>query len=215
MSKIIHQIWLGEKKPPKWCMDSWEKDYIKNNPDWKYYLWTDKEVKNLNLINRKEYDSESTMRGKSDILRYELLYQYGGIYIDADSLCINPRKSLSKLINDKDFFACREPKNKKFIANGVIYCNKNNNVILEMINILKENYFKLKKKYSHKYQIWLVTNQPMFSDICKKHNVYVYESNFFYPEGFIKNNIKIPVEEIRNKFKNSYMYQYWLSNYDI
>ena len=128
MSKIIHQIWLGTKKPPKWCMDSWEKDYIKNNPDWKYYLWTDKEVKNLNLINRKEYDSESTMRGKSDILRYELLYQYGGIYIDADSLCIDPNNSLSKLIKDKDFFACREPKNKQFIANGVIYCNKNNHM---------------------------------------------------------------------------------------
>jgi mannosyltransferase OCH1-like enzyme len=28
--------------------------------------------------------------GKADILRYELLYKYGGVYIDADCDCLNP-----------------------------------------------------------------------------------------------------------------------------
>ena len=146
MSKIIHQIWLGPKAPPKWCMDSWKIDYIKNNPDWKYMLWTEKEVKDLNLINRTEYDSEPSVRGKADILRYELLYKFGGIFIDADSLAIDPKKSLNNLIENKSFFACREPRNKQFIANGVIYCEKGSNIILEMINILKQKYFDLKKK---------------------------------------------------------------------
>ena len=86
MSKIIHQIWLGPKAPPKWCMDSWRIDYIKNNPDWKYMLWTEKEVKDLNLVNRTEYDSEPTVRGKADILRYEIIYNFGGIYCDVDSI---------------------------------------------------------------------------------------------------------------------------------
>tara|TARA_A100001015_G_scaffold187633_1_gene208986 strand:- start:3480 stop:4124 length:645 start_codon:yes stop_codon:yes gene_type:complete len=214
MSKIIHQIWLGPKTPPKWCMDSWKIDYIKNNPDWKYMLWTENEVIDLNLINRNAYDREPTVRGKSDILRYELLYQYGGIFIDADSLSIDPKKSLNNLIKNISFFACREPKNKQFIANGVIYSEKRNNVILEMINILKEKYFDLKKKYSNKYQIWQVTNQPMFTEICERNKIHVYPSEYFYPESFIKNNINIPIDEIKNKYKNSYMYQYWLSHYD-
>ena len=212
MSKIIHQIWLGSKSPPKWCIDSWKNDYINNNPGWKYILWTDKEVKNLKLVNRKAYISEPTMRGKSDILRYELLYQYGGIFIDADSLSIDPKKSLNNLIENKDFFACREPRNKQFIANGVIYCKNNCKVMLEIINYLKKNYFNLKKKYAHPYKIWLVTNQPMFTKICEKNKVHVYPSEYFYPESFIKDNIKIPIETIREKYKNSYMYQYWLSH---
>ena len=30
------------------------------------------------------------LAGKADILRYELLYEHGGFFIDADSECINP-----------------------------------------------------------------------------------------------------------------------------
>ena len=55
----------------------------------------------------------------------------------------------------------------------------------------------------------------MFTEICERNKIHVYPSEYFYPEGFIKNNIKIPIDEIKNKYKNSYMYQYWLSNYDI
>ena len=212
--KIIHQIWLGPKKRPQWCLDSWSQEYIQNNPDWEYKLWTDVEVKELKLLNRELYDKEPTMRGKSDILRYELLYKYGGIYIDADSLSINPKKSLNKLCESKTFFACREPKNKQFIANGVIFSSKENKVILEIINYLNNNYSKLKKKYPHKNQIWRVTNQPMFTEISQKNNIHIYPSVYFYPESFKQNNIKIPINEIRSKFKNSYMYQYWLSHYD-
>lgn len=36
---------------------------------------------------------------KADILRYELLYFFGGIYIDTDFLCI---KNIDKLLNNYD-----------------------------------------------------------------------------------------------------------------
>ena len=212
--KIIHQIWLGNKSPPKWCMDSWKDEYIKYNSDWKYILWTDKEANELNMINKEHYKSEKNVRGKADILRYEILYQYGGIFIDADSLCINIKRSLNELLIDNiKFFACREPKNKQYIANGVIYCNKNNNVMF-IIKNLNCNYVSLKKKYPKEHQIWLVTNQPMFTNICENNNIKVYDSDYFYPEAFIKNNINISLEEIRNKYNNSFMFQYWLSHYN-
>lgn len=211
MNKIIHQIWLGPRKPPLWCMNSW-KDYIKHNPDWSYKLWSEKDVKTL--INHKIYNTEKNVRGKSDILRYEILYQYGGIFIDADSLCINPQKSLNNLVQNVVCFACREPRNKQFIANGVIYCKKGDKTMYEMIQYLKKHYFYLKKKYHKPYDIWLVTNQPHFTKICEKNNVTVYPSYYFYPESFIKNNKKIKLDTIRTKYKDSYMYQYWLSHYD-
>lgn len=30
------------------------------------------------------------INSKTDIMRWEILYEYGGIFIDADSICLNP-----------------------------------------------------------------------------------------------------------------------------
>ena len=87
--KIIHQIWLGQKEPPQWCIDSWEKNYISKYPEWKFKLWREKDIDNLTLINRRIYNKEPTLRGKSDIARYEILYQFGGIFMDSDSFWID------------------------------------------------------------------------------------------------------------------------------
>ena len=213
--KIIHQIWIGPKNPPKWCMDSWRIDYIKHNPKWTYKLWTEKEINKLQIVNRHIYNTEPTLRGKADIIRYEILYQYGGIYIDADSLYLdNQLDQLIESTNNTYFFAGREPRNKQFVANGVIGCSPNNKIIYTMIDYLSKNYFDLKHKYPHKYQIWQVTNQPKFTEICEKNRITIFPSYYFYPEGFIKNNITIPLETIKNKYKNSFMYQYWLSHYE-
>jgi mannosyltransferase OCH1-like enzyme len=44
----------------------------------------------MDMVNKSWYDKEPTYNGKSDILRYEILYQNGGIYIDADSFIMRP-----------------------------------------------------------------------------------------------------------------------------
>ena len=30
------------------------------------------------------------INGKADIIRWEILYEYGGVFVDADSICIEP-----------------------------------------------------------------------------------------------------------------------------
>ena len=81
--KIIHQIWIGPKPRPEKWMDSWRLKH----PDWEYKLWTEENLPKLR--NQDQFDKIDTYQGKADILRYELLYEYGGIYIDADCECIN------------------------------------------------------------------------------------------------------------------------------
>ena len=80
--KIIHQIWLGPNKRPDIWMDSWKNDYINKYPEWTYKLWTEKEINEINLTNKKQYENEKFYNGKSDIARYEILYQFGGVFID-------------------------------------------------------------------------------------------------------------------------------------
>jgi mannosyltransferase OCH1-like enzyme len=96
--KIIHQIWLGGNVPEKYekFMQSW-KFY---NPDYKYKLWTDKDVNDIFITKRSILEACPNQGMKSDLLRYEILKQYGGVYIDVDFECIRP---LDDLLNLKFF----------------------------------------------------------------------------------------------------------------
>ena len=84
--KIIHQIWLGSHFPEKYRVlrDTW----LTLNPGWEYKLWTDEDIKTLKLINKKQYEKAKNYGERSDIARYEILYRFGGLYIDTDFECL-------------------------------------------------------------------------------------------------------------------------------
>jgi len=86
--KIIHRIWLGSPQPPR--ESYYETTWIKHHPDWQYKLWTDKDIQELNLVNKDIYNAATNWGEKSDIARYEILFRFGGLYIDTDFECLQP-----------------------------------------------------------------------------------------------------------------------------
>ena len=48
------------------------------------HIGDEERIKGLEMQNRDIYEKETDYACKADILRYEILYQYGGVYIDAD-----------------------------------------------------------------------------------------------------------------------------------
>lgn len=84
--KIIHQIWLGSPLPEEF--EPYQQTWKQMHPDWEYKLWTDQDVQKMNLDNQDLYDAAINYGQKSDILRYELLYRYGGVYVDVDYECL-------------------------------------------------------------------------------------------------------------------------------
>lgn len=86
--KIIHQIWIGSPLPEKYhsFILSWQK----HHPEWTYILWDDETIANLHLINQDQYDASTNFGQKADIARYEILYRFGGVYIDIDFECLRP-----------------------------------------------------------------------------------------------------------------------------
>lgn len=109
--KIIHQIWLGGPVPEQEQkqIQSWKTI----NPKWKHMLWTDKEVANFHIKCRKEFDDAKSMAGKADILRLELLNEFGGFYFDTDTIALKP---LDPLIKHKGFLCCNESNLKEYIT---------------------------------------------------------------------------------------------------
>ncbi len=103
--KIVQLIWVGPKPFPHVfyrCLESVKRLL----PDWECKIWMDEEVKNLNFENKDLYDAEKNYGAKSDILRYEILYREGGVYLDIDMELV---QSLDILHHTYEFYCCLMP----------------------------------------------------------------------------------------------------------
>jgi hypothetical protein len=112
---IIHQLWIGPKPAPKRIMASW----VEKHPGFQYLFWNEADLAKL-YGERKIYATSSTgvvfeqvlecmdkiismeeICGKADIIRWEICCQYGGVFLDADCICI---EAFDKILMDKDAF---------------------------------------------------------------------------------------------------------------
>src|SRR3981081_4734885 len=83
--RTLHQIWLGPKPAPQADMESWREKH--RAPAWTYKLWHEGNLPTLR--HRALFDAfHGVYHAQADILRYEILYRFGGIYVDADSTCL-------------------------------------------------------------------------------------------------------------------------------
>jgi mannosyltransferase OCH1-like enzyme len=98
--KVVHHIWLGSPLPEK-CRILRE-TWMRNHPDWEFKLWTDSDVEAFGLENKALFDASNNWGEKSDIWRYEIIYRYGGLYVDTDFESIRP---MDVLHHSLDFYA--------------------------------------------------------------------------------------------------------------
>jgi mannosyltransferase OCH1-like enzyme len=130
--KIIHHIWLGSPLPEecKKLRETW----IKHHPDWQFMLWTDKEVEQFKLINIKRYRESNNYGERADIVRYEVLERFGGLYVDTDFECLKPFDTLHHHL---DFYACVDCYQKFEVLNGLIASRPGHPILKECIYRLK------------------------------------------------------------------------------
>jgi mannosyltransferase OCH1-like enzyme len=98
--RIFHQIWLGPEPYPDELAPYWQ-SWAEHHPGWKIMVWTEE---NLPADLRRP-EAREVLRNpaeRSDILRWELLWTHGGVYVDADFEC---RRSIEPLIDGVEAFA--------------------------------------------------------------------------------------------------------------
>lgn len=102
---IVHQIWIqgGRQTMPAHVqiLSEWvEKNVVQRGGVYK--LWSEIDVLPLLPVTLLPiYHSCPNLAAKSDILRLLILYQYGGVYLDADMVLIQPDQ-LSWLISGRN-----------------------------------------------------------------------------------------------------------------
>jgi len=97
--RILHRIWLGGQPVPREFhryAESWER----HHPTWRHIVWSEENLPRLgclDVLDRARFFAE-----QADVIRYELLVRFGGVYVDMDFECLRP---LDPLLQGVEAFA--------------------------------------------------------------------------------------------------------------
>lgn len=92
--RIFHQIWLGPDDLPDEYRGL-QRTWTSRHPEWELRFWTEENLPR-NLRRREVYELMRQPAERADMLRLELLHQFGGVYVDVDFECLRPIDPLLK-----------------------------------------------------------------------------------------------------------------------
>ncbi len=164
--KIIHHVWLGKplSQEDKLLRDTW----FAFHPDYQFVLWTDRtendqrayrvnsfdqlydalyvgheqriviDVTTLSFNNRGFYDEAINYGEKSDILKYEIVYRLGGMYVDCDFECLKP---FDDLFDRYDFFTGIQPfdTNVEQLGAALFAAKPQHPILRHAVNTIKDD----------------------------------------------------------------------------
>jgi mannosyltransferase OCH1-like enzyme len=158
MIKKIHRFWAGPEMPEEYKYYGTE--WLALNPGWELIDWTQEQAEEQGIINRHVWDDlaiapegatthdVALATQRADVLAYELVYKYGGLYVNTD---IQPIKPLSELFRyDMNLqtmpMATRET-NDNWVTNGVLWAPEEGmSFWADVIEHLSARYPRLKRR---------------------------------------------------------------------
>ena len=125
--KIIHQIWSGIDGPLPKIFNEFGNTWKKYNPDWKYEFWDNARMNQFILDFYPQYWEPYNLFTYNvqrwDVIRYLILDQMGGMYVDFDTECL---ESMNKIFQGKTCCFQMEPPshwkmyNREFFFNNAL-----------------------------------------------------------------------------------------------
>jgi len=86
--RTFHHIWLGPDPLPE-EHGPWIETWKRHHPDWEFRMWTEDNLPE-DPIRPEVLERLRAPVERADILRLELVYRYGGVYLDTDLECLRP-----------------------------------------------------------------------------------------------------------------------------
>ncbi|KAK2163354.1 hypothetical protein LSH36_81g05009 [Paralvinella palmiformis] len=105
--RVIHQTWPTTEVPRK--VTKWIRSWIERNPDWEYWFWTNEDIQTFLTVRYPGYldmyNGYDKHIKRADAMRYFVLYEFGGVYVDIDMECLSP---LDDWVHRFRCFLCEE-----------------------------------------------------------------------------------------------------------
>jgi mannosyltransferase OCH1-like enzyme len=200
--KIIHHVWPGND-PFKEKFHQWRVSWMKHHPDWTFYFWR---LDNLPTSIRPEVmqilqNPNYAITPKSDVLRFEVVRIFGGIYVDTDFECLKP---FDDFLHHK-FFTGWEDDNRR-ICPSLFGAEPENPILTEIATTSSRNALLAGADASNARPN-VVTSVKPFTVILQKNldnpDVQIYSRDYFYPI-FYKDRGRLNEE-----CPNAYAKHYW------
>jgi mannosyltransferase OCH1-like enzyme len=103
--RTIHHIWIGPDPLPDEHRP-WIESWRRHHPTWEHRLWTEGDLPE-DPIRPEILERLRAPVERADILRLEILFRHGGVYVDTDLECLRP---LDDLLDDEEFVGvCLKP----------------------------------------------------------------------------------------------------------
>lgn len=189
---IIHYCWFGKNEKPKVvieCINTWKKYF----PDWEIKEWNEDnyDLSGIQYVN----DAYKLKKWAfvSDLVRLDILYKYGGIYLDIDVEFIRPLPSY--FLEYKGFLGFEYTNT---IAPGLIFgVEKENPFVKKIIDTYEGERFYYNKEGIYK-TINMRMTEALLKDGLVKNGEYQVVGDFhIYPaEYFCGYNTDIREPEI-------------------
>jgi hypothetical protein len=145
-------------------------------------LWDEERVRKEfphGLQTQALYDKHEQWSAKADLLRYEILLRFGGVYVDADTICLRP---LPDFLLQHDIFSCydNEIECPGLIANAFLGACPGNAFLCDLVKFLATR----EPQALANQQAWIATGPVLFTERVKTtryRNICVFPSFFFIP----------------------------------
>ena len=172
--KIIHQLWNDKFVPEP--VVPYIKTWIDKHPEWNYWFWP-KESQERFLRERYPeylsiYEDYQLDIEKSDMIRFLILYEFGGVYADLDMEVVKP---LDDIIKGKQCLMAASTKevatifletNETYITNNALIACRPGHPLLKLVL----NSFHKSKK-SKTGQDVMASTGPLFLDSVVKNYI--------------------------------------------
>jgi mannosyltransferase OCH1-like enzyme len=181
IEKKLTQIWIGPKPAPLKWLHTWRDKH----PDWEYSIFTDEMLKartwhNQHLIDH--YYDDQKWPGVSDLIRYELLYERGGFWPEADMVCLENTEELFTAPEDHAYSCYENEKGRKDFIQPIMACNPGNEFVKHVIDTLH----KLRPQQLSREPFRSTGNMFLSNHVPNwRHKLTIWPSHYFIPLFYI------------------------------
>jgi len=207
--KNVHLIWLGPKPFPSESVEN-IRTWMAHHPDWTFIFWTDRKrpapcngmkVRQLDSFHfeylKERFEESNNWGEKSDMLRYEILNQEGGLYIDHDVSCLRPFHALH---TGYDFYAGLEMPHEEIdsfaltVGISLIGTKPRHPVLRKAIQLVLDRWDDVTKRFSTSdplvqarrvtYRTLVAMTYAFEEGIGHPGNTdIIFPASYFYPKG--------------------------------
>jgi len=216
--RIIHQTWKSKTIPKPF--DEFTRTWKKHHPYWEYRLWDDTDnrqfIQEHYLWFLRYYDNYSFNIQRVDVVRYFILYTFGGLYVDIDVECF---KSLEQVLQGATSVFCMEPEEHcrihntdRIVSNAFMACEPGHPFLYA---IIKELITYVSQEKDHGRFVLETTGPMMVSRVYEKledkEHIKLLSAEMLSPLSYLESERYLKGEQtqlIHEKLKDAYGLHY-------